>query len=69
MSYSDFIRAFIGRFRRDDEGAVTSDWVLLTALVIGLALATHTVWRGSAGALSDEVASTTSGYPIRTSFD
>lgn len=69
MKYRAFIRAFIGRFRREDEGAVTSDWVLLTALVIGLALATHTVWRGSAGALSDEIASKTSDYPIRTSFD
>jgi Flp pilus assembly pilin Flp len=31
---------YIRRFRLDESGAVTVDWVVLTAAVVGLALAT-----------------------------
>ncbi|MGJ8625668.1 MAG: Flp family type IVb pilin [Sulfitobacter sp.] len=30
---------FLQRFCKNDEGAVTVDWVVLTALVVGLAVA------------------------------
>lgn len=33
---------FIKNFRKDDNGAVTVDWVVLTAAVVGLAVAAYT---------------------------
>jgi len=33
---------FIKNFRKDDSGAVTVDWVVLTAAVVGLAVAAYT---------------------------
>lgn len=30
------------KFRKDDSGAVTVDWVVLTAAVVGLAVAAYT---------------------------
>ncbi len=37
-----FTQASLSRFLRDDDGAVTVDWVVLTALVIALALVVWT---------------------------
>ena len=33
---------FIKNFRKDENGAVTVDWVVLTAAVVGLAIAAYT---------------------------
>ena len=33
---------FIKNFRKDEAGAVTVDWVVLTAAVVGLAVAAYT---------------------------
>jgi len=33
---------FIKNFRKDENGAVTVDWVVLTAAVVGLAVAAYT---------------------------
>ncbi|WP_169795960.1 Flp family type IVb pilin, partial [Pseudoponticoccus marisrubri] len=33
---------FIQNFRKDENGAVTVDWVVLTAAVVGLAIAAYT---------------------------
>ena len=33
---------FIKNFRKDEDGAVTVDWVVLTAAVVGLAIAAFT---------------------------
>ena len=32
---------FINTFRKDEDGAVTVDWVVLTAAVVGLAIAAY----------------------------
>ena len=32
---------FIANFRKDEDGAVTVDWVVLTAAVVGLAVAAY----------------------------
>lgn len=34
---------FLKSFRNDEDGAVTVDWVVLTAAVVGLAIATYGV--------------------------
>lgn len=38
---------FIKKFRNDENGAVTVDWVVLTAAVVGLAIAAFGAIRGS----------------------
>ncbi len=40
--------AFIKNFRKDENGAVTVDWVVLTAAVVGLAVAAYTQIEGQA---------------------
>jgi len=41
---------FIKNFRNDESGAVTVDWVVLTAAVVGLAVAAYTsIETGSSG--------------------
>ncbi|MBV2361678.1 hypothetical protein KUH32_18075 [Thalassococcus sp. CAU 1522] len=32
---------FLNTFRKDEDGAVTVDWVVLTAAVVGLAIAAY----------------------------
>lgn len=36
------MKKFINAFRKDENGAVTVDWVVLTAAVVGLAVAAYT---------------------------
>jgi Flp pilus assembly pilin Flp len=42
---------FIKNFRSDEDGAVTVDWVVLTAAVVGLAIAAYSVIETNATAL------------------
>lgn len=35
------MKKFINAFRKDEDGAVTVDWVVLTAAVVGLAVAAY----------------------------
>ncbi|MEL6243354.1 MAG: hypothetical protein AAFV87_10630 [Pseudomonadota bacterium] len=43
---------FIKNFRKDENGAVTVDWVVLTAAVVGLAVAAYTSIETGATALT-----------------
>ena len=49
---------FIENFRNDEDGAVTVDWVVLTAAVVGLAVAAYTTIAGGA----DDLTGATAGY-------
>ena len=42
---------FIKNFRKDEAGAVTVDWVVLTAAVVGLAIAAYTTIQDNSFAL------------------
>ena len=45
---------FIKNFRKDENGAVTVDWVVLTAAVVGLAVAAYTsIETGATGLTAD----------------
>lgn len=44
---------FIKNFRRDEDGAVTVDWVVLTAAVVGLAVAAYSSIESGASRLTD----------------
>jgi Flp pilus assembly pilin Flp len=46
---------FIKNFRNDEDGAVTVDWVVLTAAVVGLAIAAY----GAIQANTDQVLTST----------
>ncbi len=43
---------FIKKFSRDENGAVTVDWVVLTAAVVGLAVAAYTSIENGASTLT-----------------
>lgn len=47
---------FIKNFHTDEDGAVTVDWVVLTAAVVGLGVAAVGAVKGSIGTLSSAIA-------------
>ncbi|MFK7746163.1 MAG: Flp family type IVb pilin [Roseobacter sp.] len=48
---------FIKNFRNDEDGAVTVDWVVLTAAVVGLAVAAYSSISTGANDLTNDTAS------------
>ena len=55
-------------FRNDEEGAVTVDWVVLTAAVVGLGVAALAAVKGGTGALTSKISSHLSSQTISTTF-
>ena len=47
---------FIKTFRRDEDGAVTVDWVVLTAAIVGLGIAVLTSVGGATTTVGDSIA-------------
>jgi Flp pilus assembly pilin Flp len=58
----------VSQFWKDDSGAVTVDWVILSAGIIGLALASMGVVIDGTEDLTGDVDSTLSSQLISTSF-
>jgi len=56
-------------FITDDTGAVTVEWVVVTAAVVGLALATMAVVSGGVEDLSQDTSGAMSDYEIDADFD
>ena len=52
---------FIKNFRKDEAGAVTVDWVVLTAAVVGLAVAAYTAIETNTNSLASGIATQISG--------
>ncbi|PHQ84157.1 MAG: hypothetical protein COB65_06230 [Thalassobium sp.] len=48
---------FIKNFRADEDGAVTVDWVVLTAAIVGLGIAVLTSVGNGTTALGDKISS------------
>jgi len=46
---------FIKNFRADEDGAVTVDWVVLTAAVVGLGVAGVATVKGSISTLANKI--------------
>ncbi|MEM7732927.1 MAG: hypothetical protein AAF280_09125 [Pseudomonadota bacterium] len=46
---------FIKNFRKDEDGAVTVDWVVLTAAVVGLGVAGVTTVQGGISSLAGAI--------------
>ena len=55
---------FIKNFRKDEDGAVTVDWVVLTAAVVGLAAVAYTQIGTGTSALSGKVSSALSDASV-----
>ena len=55
---------FIKNFRKDEDGAVTVDWVVLTAAVVGLAVAAYSSIREGATGLTNNTATYMEGIQV-----
>ncbi|WP_170384988.1 Flp family type IVb pilin [Ruegeria atlantica] len=57
---------FIKNFRKDEDGAVTVDWVVLTAAIVGLAAVAYTSIGTGTSAVSTEVGAALTGVSTAT---
>ena len=55
---------FIKNFRADEDGAVTVDWVVLTAAIVGLGIAVLLAVRGGTVDMATDIGSTLSGADV-----
>ncbi len=53
-------------FRRDEDGAVTVDWVVLTAAIVGLGIAVLASVSGGTTGLADKISSNLAAQTIVT---
>ncbi len=58
----------IKSFRKDEDGAVTVDWVVLTAAIVGLGIATLAAVSGGVKDLSGDISSQLAVSQIKTTF-
>ena len=56
--------AMIENFRNDESGAVTVDWVVLTAAIVGLGLAVVASVRTGANSVANEIQSSLSAAEL-----
>ena len=55
---------FFNKFRRDEDGAVTVDWVVLTAAIVGLGIAILATVSGGVSDLAGDISSELSTMTI-----
>ena len=55
-------------FLKDESGAVTVDWVVLTAAIVGLGIAVLTSVGGGTTTLADKVCSHMAGRDVTTAY-
>ena len=56
----------IKNFRNDEDGAVTVDWVVLTAAIVGLGLAVITSVRTGVGNLGTDISNSLTSASVAT---
>lgn len=56
------------KIRTEEDGAVTVDWVVLTAAVVGLGAAALTLVRGKTQALTEKVGTYLSEAEVKSTF-
>lgn len=56
----------IKNFRNDESGAVTVDWVVLTAAIVGLGIAVLTSVSGGVGDMSTDIANGLSSQGVKS---
>jgi Flp pilus assembly pilin Flp len=55
-------------FRNDEDGAVTVDWVVLTAAVVGLGAAALTMVRDQTSTLTGKISTYLNGASVNSTF-
>ncbi|MEM6375391.1 MAG: hypothetical protein AAF686_04070 [Pseudomonadota bacterium] len=55
---------FFKNFAKDEDGAVTVDWVVLTAAVVGLGVAGVTTVSGGVGTLAENISEGVAGAEV-----
>ncbi|MFQ6553854.1 Flp family type IVb pilin [Aestuariibius insulae] len=55
----------LSRFKADEAGAVTVDWVILTALIVGMAIPVLTLVGDATGTKKKEIADFISSVTVR----
>ncbi|KMW59525.1 Flp pilus assembly protein, pilin Flp [Candidatus Rhodobacter oscarellae] len=58
----------INTFARDEDGAVTVDWVVLTAAIVGLGIAVLTTVGGATDEYADEIGDHLDSLGIKTTY-
>ncbi|MEJ5218479.1 hypothetical protein WG622_09525 [Cognatishimia sp. D5M38] len=58
---------FIKNFRKDENGAVTVDWVVLTAAVVGLAVAAYSTIETQTNQLAADIGATVGAENVAVS--
>jgi len=53
-------------FKRDEDGAVTVDWVVLTAAIVGLGIAVLASVSGGTTSLADKISSNLAAQTVAT---
>ena len=56
------------KFRNEEDGAVTVDWVVLTAAVVGLGAAALVMIREQTGVLTQDIADYLATASVKTTF-
>ncbi|WP_226781813.1 Flp family type IVb pilin [Oceaniglobus trochenteri] len=56
------------KFRNDEDGAVTVDWVVLTAAIVGLAVAVLASVRGGTQTVTENISTHLNGTTVTTTF-
>ena len=59
---------FIKNFRRDEDGAVTVDWVVLTAAIVGLGIAVLSSVTSGTKTVTQAVSTHLNGTTVTTTF-
>lgn len=59
---------YIKTFRRDEDGAVTVDWVVLTAAIVGIGIAIMTTVSTNTKELGGEIDSAIEGETVDTTM-
>mgnify|MGYP003418234708 CR=1 FL=1 len=62
------LKVFAKKFSTDESGAITVDWVVLTASIVGLGVAAIAAITGNMGSVGANVDSFLSGQSISTTF-
>ena len=57
---------FLKNFRADEDGAVTVDWVVLTAAIVGLGIAVMTTVGSSTVDVGDKIGTKLDGISVAT---
>ncbi|PRY25099.1 hypothetical protein CLV78_102276 [Aliiruegeria haliotis] len=59
----------LNRFRNDENGAVTVDWVVLTAALVGLGIAVLSAVETGVESVTNEITTELSRDRVKTTFD